>query len=394
MRIAVVGAGVTGPTLAFWLRRAGHAVTLVEQAPALRTGGYVIDFWGLGYTLAERMGVLPQVLAAGYRVQEVRMVGDDGRRIAGFSAEAFRKVLGGRFISLPRGDLAAALFRQAADGAEVLFGETVRGLDPRPDGVGVQLARGGQRDFDLVIGADGQHSAVRALAFQPEAEVETHLGYYVAAFHADGYRPREDLAYVSYTRPGREAARFALRDGRTLFLFIFEAPRLEGLEPADLAGRKAALAQVFDGLGWEIPRMLGALDAADDLYFDRMSQIRLPAWWNGRVALAGDAAFCPSLLAGEGAGLGMTSAYVLAGELAAAGGDHAAAFASYDRRLRPFIVGKQDTARRFAGYFAPRTAPGLWFRNQMVRLLGLPVIGPALLARDLRDDFDLPEYRF
>jgi 2-polyprenyl-6-methoxyphenol hydroxylase-like FAD-dependent oxidoreductase len=392
MHIAISGAGVAGPTLAYWLRRSGHEVSLIEQAPQLRAGGYVIDFWGLGYQLAERMGVLPEVLAAGYQVQEVRMVDRRGRRIAGFSAEAFRAAVDGRFTSLPRGELAAILFRRVADDVEVLFGARVEGLQSGPDGVILDLAGGARREVDLVVGCDGQHSAVRRLALGPEAQFEQPLGYYVAAFHAAGYRPRDDLTYLSYTTPGREIARFALRGDRTLFLMIFEAERLAGAEPADFAGRKAVLRQVFAGHGWETDRILDTLDAADDLYFDRMSQIHAPAWSAGRVALVGDAAFCPSLLAGEGAGLAMTAAYVLAGELEAAGADHATAFRRYEARLRPFIEGKQRSARRFAGYFAPRTRLGLWARNQAMRVLNVPRIGPALVARDLRDDFELPTY--
>jgi 2-polyprenyl-6-methoxyphenol hydroxylase-like FAD-dependent oxidoreductase len=264
MRIQIIGAGIAGHNLAYWLRRDGHTVSMVEQAPELRAGGYVIDFWGLGYRLAERMGVLPEVLAAGYQVQEVRMVDRRGRRIAGFSAEAFRAAVDGRFTSLPRGELAAILYRRAADDVEVLFGERIEGLHARHDGVIVDLARGAQREVDLVVGCDGQHSGVRRLALGPETQFERPIGFHVAAFHAAGYRPRDELTYVSYTTPGREIARFALRGDRTLFLLIFEAERLAGTEPDDLAGRKAALREVFAGHGWETDRILEVLDATDD----------------------------------------------------------------------------------------------------------------------------------
>lgn len=392
MKVAICGAGIAGPTLAHWLLRGGHEVTLIEQAPQLRTGGYIIDFWGLGYRIAERMGIVPQVQEAGYRVQAVTLVGDSGRKVAGFSADVFRRVIGERFASLARGDLAAIIFGSLEGRAEVLFGDTVRAIDHDAHGVRVRLERGGERTFDLLIGADGQHSVVRELAFGPEARFERQLGYYAAAWEVAGYRPRDELTYVSHTTPGRQVARFAMRDDKTIFLLVFEASRLAGPEPRDDASRAAALRQVFAGQKWETPRILATLDDVQDIYFDRMSQIVMPRWSSGRVALVGDAGACVSLLAGEGSGLAMAEAYVLAGELKAAGGDYELAFARYEERLRALIESKQKAARRFAGYFAPRTALSLWFRNQVTRLFAVPWLGEMLATGDLRDDFDLPRY--
>ena len=177
-----------------------------------------------------------------------------------------------------------------------------------------------------------------------------------------------------------------------MLLFIFHAKLLDGPEPRDFAGRVAALRQVFRGQGWEAARMLEAIGNADDIYFDRMSQIVTPAWSRGRTALVGDAAACVSLLAGEGCGLGMAEAYVLAGEIAAAEGDHRAAFQRYEQRLRPFIEEKQKSARRFASFFAPTTSLGIWMRNQGTRLFNLPLLGVTMVKREFRDDLTLPEY--
>jgi 2-polyprenyl-6-methoxyphenol hydroxylase-like FAD-dependent oxidoreductase len=389
MKVAILGAGVAGPTLAYWLNHAGHDVTLVEIAPEPRTGGYVVDFWGLGYTVAERMGVLPKVLEAGYAVQQVRVVDAQGRRVAGFPGEALRRAVDGRVTSVPRDELAHILLDSVRNDVEVVFGDTVTALDDDGRQVTLQFRHAAPRAFDLVVGADGLHSGVRRLAFGPEEQFETYLGYQVAAFQAAGYRPREELAYVTYARPGRQVARFALRGDRTLFLFLYEASEADA---ADAAGRKAAVRAVFGADGWETPQILAAMDAAPDVYLDRMSQIRLPAWSKGRVALVGDAAACPSLLAGEGSGLAMIEAYVLAGELARAGGDPAVALPRYEARLRGFVTAKQDSARKFAGYFAPRTAGGLWVRNLVLKLLNLPGLGEAFLRRDLRDALDLPDY--
>ena len=392
MRILVSGAGVAGPALAFWLRHAGYEPTLVEAAPQLRTGGYMIDFWGAGYTVAERMEILQQVRSAGYSVGEVRFVDGRGRRAGGFSTGAIRRMMGDRFTSLPRGDLAAEVYRTVDGQVETIFGDSVAAVDEHDRGVLVAFASGAARDFDLVIGADGLHSTVRGLAFGPEPTFERELGYFAAAFEAPAYRPRDELTYVSYAAPGRQISRFAQRGDTTLILFVFAAELLTGPEPRDLIERKAALHRIFGACGWECAPILRAMDDASDLYFDRVSQIVIDRWSKGRVALIGDAAACVSLLAGEGCGLALIEAYVLAGELKLAGADYGRAFRNYEARLRPFIEGKQKAARNLAASFAPKSAFGIWVRDQATRAMALPMVADLLIGGSLRDDITLPDY--
>lgn len=392
MKVAINGAGIAGPTLAYWLHRCGHEPTLIEQAPAFRTGGYIVDFWGVGYTVAERMGILPAVHEAGYQVQEIRLLDARGRKAGGFSAAVFRRMVADRFTSLPRGDLAAAILGALDGRVEIVFDDSIASIDARDDGVRVGFARSPARDFDLVVGADGLHSTLRQLVFGPEDRFERRLGYHVAAFEAAGYRPRDALVYVSHTAPGRQIARFALRGDRTLFLFVFRDEHMAGPPPQDAAACKAVLRQVFADGGWECPAILRALDSVADVYFDRVSQIRMDRWSQGRVILIGDAAACVSLLAGEGTGLAMTAAYVLAGELHRAGGDHRTAFQRHEARLRGFIEGKQASAAGFAAAFAPKSALGVWFRNQVTRLMAIGPVADLAVGRGLRDDFELPDY--
>lgn len=390
--VLISGAGVAGPTLAYWLKRAGYTPTLVERAPALRRGGYVIDFWGLGYDLAERMGLLPAIDRAGYHVREVRIVDDKGRRIAGFGTRVFDELTGGRFITLARSDLSRLLYETIGDTTEVIFDDEIVALEERPDHVGVRLLRGGERRFDLVVGADGLHSAVRRLAFGPQQAFERHLGYGVAAFEVHGYDRRNENTYLMYTRPSRMIGRFALHDGRTLFVFIFADDTDRW--PATVAEQKARLRDIYRGARWEWPAIAVELDRANELYFDRVSQIEMDSWSRGRVALIGDAAFCVSLVAGQGSALAMISAYVLAGELARADGSYREALSAYESRLRSYIARKQRGAKRFATAFAPRTSRGLWFRNQVIKAFSLPGAARFVVGRDIADRLDLLDYHW
>jgi 2-polyprenyl-6-methoxyphenol hydroxylase-like FAD-dependent oxidoreductase len=125
-KVLICGAGIAGPTLAYWIKHVGFTPTIVEHAPTLRTSGYVIDFWGLGYDIAEKMGLLPQILRDGYHVQELRIVDDCGERIAGFGTKVFDELTGGRFVSIKRGDLSRLLFAAVAEDCEVIFGGRAR----------------------------------------------------------------------------------------------------------------------------------------------------------------------------------------------------------------------------------------------------------------------------
>jgi 2-polyprenyl-6-methoxyphenol hydroxylase-like FAD-dependent oxidoreductase len=388
--VLISGAGIAGPTLAYWLGAAGFEPTLIEQAPRLRAGGYVIDFWGLGYEIAERMGLIGEIDRVGYHMRELRIVDDEGRRLAAFGADVFRELTGDKYVTLARSDLSRVLFEKARASTEVIFGDEIVGLQESPDGVQVQFREGGSRRFDLVVGADGLHSAVRRLAFGPESRFEKALGYAVAAFEAEGYRPRDEDIYLMYGQPGRMLGRFTLHDDRTLFLFVFTAG--EAALPTAPDDQKAMLRERYRDGGWECSHILAALDRAPDLYLDRVSQIRMERWTRGRVALVGDAAFCVSLLAGQGSALAMISAYVLAGELGRAGDRHAEAFARYDAALRAYIAKKQRGAERFAGAFAPRTRQGLWFRNQMIRAFAIPGVARFVVGRDIADSLRLPDY--
>jgi 2-polyprenyl-6-methoxyphenol hydroxylase-like FAD-dependent oxidoreductase len=385
----ISGAGVAGPAAAFWLNAAGWKTTIVERASGPREGGYVIDLWGLGYDLAERMGLLHEIERAGYHVHELRVVGDYGERLAGFGISVFGELTGGRFITLARRDLSRLLLAEAAPVTDVIFGDEIVALNPNADGVCIQLRGGSSRRFDLIVGADGLHSQVRRLAFGPDEQFEKPLGYVVAAFEAQGYQPRDPDVYMMYGKPRRMLGRFTLRDDKSLFLFVFA---FEGTVPVTLDEQRALLESLYRTDGWESTKILRRLYETEELYLDRVSQIVAPSWSSGRVVLVGDAAFCPSLLAGQGSALAIVSTYVLAGELVRSRGRIDEALASYERLLRPYIAKKQAAAAHFSRAFAPRSRFGLWFRNLVIRSLVIPGLAKLAIGREISDRLPLPDY--
>lgn len=390
MRVAINGAGIAGPTLAWWLRHYGHDPILFEKAPTPRTGGYIIDFWGSGYDVAEKMGLLPKLAENGYLIQNLRSVSASGRTRSSLDASIFNDFTDGRYFSLARSDLANRIL-EACEGIACRSGVSVEAYDERADGVAVTLSDGTTEACDLLIGADGLHSHVRALAFGAQTQFEVPLNLHVAAFVITGYRQREELSYVQFTRPDRQINRVALRDDQTLVLFVFH-DRFVTRKPQTPDEQKAALREIFGGMGWEADTILSHLDAADDLYFDRVSQIRMPQWSKGRVSLVGDAVACPSLLAGEGSGMAMTEAYVLAGELHRFGGDFAAGFAAYAAQLQDYTHAKQAGAVGFKGFFAPRSGFGLFLREVSIHLMRIPGMAKRLIGPGFFNNFALPDY--
>ena len=392
MKVAINGAGIAGTALAFWLSRLGHEVLLVERAPALRTGGFVLNLWGIGYDALERMGLLPGLLAQQHLTDELRMVDRAGRTRGGYPSRVLLDLAKGRMATLARADIAAAIYGSLDGRVETLFGDSIRTIED--DGARVRLGfeHAPPREVDLVVGADGLHSRIRQLVFGPDADYEYPMGCHVASFEVPGYRPRTGDTYVAHTAPGRYVARYPLRDDRMLFFVLLRDEHLKGRVPGNHIERKAALSGALSGVGWEAPTILAAIEQVADIYFDSISQIRMNAWAKGNVVLLGDAAACPSLIAGEGAGFALAEAYVLAGELHRHGGDRAAAIAQYQQRLQAVVARKQKHAESLVASFVPRTELGVRARDYATLLMRLPVFPKLLMGRYFHDEMTLPGY--
>jgi len=388
MKVLIVGAGIAGPTLAYWLLKAGHEPTLVERAPELRRGGYLVDFWGAGFDVAERMGIVPELRRRGYVMTEARAVDRDGHRIASLKPAA---IMGStqRYVSIARSELAAVIYDALDGAAELILDDTVDALVDDGDRVRVRFESGQLREFDLVVGADGLHSCVRRLAFGPDEQFERYLGIVVAAFEAKGYRPRDELIAMMHAEVGFQAVRLSLRDDLTLFLL---SVRYDGTVPGDdIAAQQDLLRTRLADKGWETPAILNLMPQASTFYFDSVSQIRMPSWTRGRVALVGDAAACPSFLAGQGSALAMVESYILAAELTRSS-DYSEAFARYETRLAPLLRSKQDAAVGLGLAFAPKNKFQLLVRNTVMKLMGLPKVADLAMGRSFRDAVELPTF--
>jgi len=390
--ILISGAGIAGPTLAYWLLRAGFTPVLVERAPEFREGGYIIDFWGVGFDVAERMGLIPELRETGYMIDRMEFLSAGGKTRSAIGGNVLRRALGDRFLSIQRGDLARAIYHTVEREMETTFGDGITEIRDVEDGVEVNFERSPSRVFDLVVGADGLHSAVRGLLPMAHEPAEQYMGYYSASFLTSGYERRTEHTYLSYAAPGRQISRYALRGNRTAFFFVFESANKIPKTVRDVTAQKQILQEKFSVKPWrEWPEIESRLETCEDLYFDSVSQITLPTWSQGRIALTGDAAYCPSLLAGEGSAFAMAGAYILARELAHSGGDHIRAFAAYESRFRPFIERKQKSARAFASSFAPKTSFGLFVRDQVLQLSSIPFVGDLLMRSFVSDSLALPD---
>ncbi|WP_220207881.1 FAD-dependent monooxygenase [Reticulibacter mediterranei] len=366
--ILISGASIGGPALAYWLARYGFHPTVVEQAPALREGGYAIDIRGAARLVSERMGIMEAVREATTKARGMSYVNSANKVQANMTVDQ----LGGEGIvsefEILRGDLSHILYAVTKDTTEYIFNDSITSLVQNEDGVRVTFRRSEPRTFDLVIGADGLHSNVRALTFGDESQFIRHLGYYVSIFTAANHMHLDHWQLV-YNMPGKLAGIYSSRqNSEAKAMFYFTSPPLS-YDRHNSQEQKEIVAKMFAGEGWEIPQLLKAMQDAPDFYFDSISLIQMPCWSKGRVSLVGDAGYCPSPLSGQGTNLALVGAYVLAGELKEASGDYRTAFARYEEVMREYVERNQKAAQEGGQWFVAPTRLMIWLRNLNIGML-------------------------
>jgi 2-polyprenyl-6-methoxyphenol hydroxylase-like FAD-dependent oxidoreductase len=324
-------------------------VTVVERAPELRPGGQAVDARGVAKEVIQRMGLDAAVRAARTETAGAYTVDVDGNVLETFRADDDG---GDGFIAeieILRGDLSQVLYDDTRDGVEYVFGDRIAELTQDADGVDVAFAGGDRRRFDLVVGADGLHSALRAMVFGPHERFIRHLGH-VLAFYTVPNEYELDRWLIDYQdqESGRSAGLRPIHDAtRAMAMFSYPSADFD-VDYRDIAAQKRLLRERMDGLGWLTPRILAHLDDTPDFYLDQIAQVVMEKWSSGRVGLLGDAAFSSSPMSGQGTGLALVGAYLLAGDLAAAGWDPEAGFAAYEGRMRSFVEANQEIGRLHA----------------------------------------------
>ncbi|MBF6066134.1 FAD-dependent monooxygenase [Nocardia terpenica] len=375
MKVIVSGAGIAGLTVANQLARNGIETVVVEQAPGPRPQGYMIDFFGPGYDAAEAMGVLARITELGYRIGELVYLDERGHPRARLTMDTFESAVGGRLVSILRPDLELALREHLPGTVELRYGRRLVGIDTTGSGaVTVAFADGGRETADLLIGADGAHSTVRRLVFGPDDRFLRYLGFHTAAYIFDEPELATELTgrYSLTDTADRQLGLYGLRDGRIAAFALHRTA-----DPALPDNVCAALKSEYATLGWLAPRALAHCPAPDDVYYDQVSQVVMPAWSTGRVVLTGDACSAVSLMAGQGASLAVAGGYILADQLTrSASAD--TAMAAYEHLWRPVVAEKQKVGRDLGRWFLPHSRLELITRRIALRLAGLPLVNRYL----------------
>lgn len=388
--VLISGASIAGPALAYWLRRYGMEPVVVERAPALRPGGQTVDLRGAGRVVAQRMGIEDAVRAASTGEEGVRFVDETDRTRAAFGADAFG---GEGFVAeleILRGDLSALIHDRTQADTEYVFGDRITGIDDHGDRVKVGFEHGADREFDLVVAADGLRSSTRDLVF--DGTRTRPLGLYTSYFTIPRAASDGSWARWHNATGGRNVTLRPDNVGTTRALMSFlSAPC--GYENLPAAAQKNVLRLRFADVGWEAPRVLAELDASPDFYFESIGQVFMDRWSAGRVAVLGDAGYCASPISGMGTSLALVGAYVLAGELARHD-DHRAAFAAYESRLRPYVAEAQKLPPGAPRLASPRSRAGIRVLNTALNIAATPAFGRLAqrFSTPAAEKFTLPEY--
>ena len=341
--VLVSGASFAGLSTAYWMNRLGYRVTVIEVASGLRKGGTPVDIEGETIGVLARMGMIDAVRTKALPPRGLEFKDADDSTIAILEGRLDPDDAPNEKYEIHRDDLLEILFASVEGSVEMVFGQSIERLEDGPDGVAVTFGDGSRRDYALVFGCDGNRSNTRRLAFGGDEDFSYFMGsyFFIKVVPTTGLLP----ANVSqiFSVPGRTALLNGY-DDQTDIALAFRTEREIDYDYRDRAQQRRMVHDHFDGLGWKVPAMLAQVDADDAFYFDKVNQIRMPAWSKGRVALVGDAGYCVSPVAGMGGSMAIIGAARLADALQRHGVDHDAAFQEYHDKLRPFVEAVQEKA--------------------------------------------------
>ncbi len=366
--ILISGASIAGPALAYWLKKYGFNVTIIEKAPELRSGGYRIDLRGVAIDIAEKMGIMPDIRNACTAMRGSSMVNGKGKRLVNLDDPNIFGMRQTNDTEIMRGDLSCILYEATKSEVEYIFNDSIAAITQTTEQVNVTFRNSPPRIFDLVVAADGLRSNVRKLAFNDSVVSVKDLGYYVSIFTIPNYFGLDHWE-LSYPSAGRIINVYSTGKCNEAKVFLMFASDTINYDYHDIEQQKQIVADHFRGVDWEVPKMLELMKNASDLFFDSVSQVHMNSLANGRVVLLGDAGYCASPASGQGTSLALTGAYVLAGELAASRGDHDMAFKNYQLEMAGFIKKNQALGREVLKEMVPKSKTHVWFQNNMLRLL-------------------------
>jgi 2-polyprenyl-6-methoxyphenol hydroxylase-like FAD-dependent oxidoreductase len=359
LRVLISGGGIAGATLACLLGRAGHHVTVVERDEGLRSSGSPVDVRRSAYAVMEDLGLVSGLSDRATTVRRLVLVDDAGRPIASMPTRRSRD----RELEIPRADLTAVVVDAARNDTEFRFGDSILKLEADERGVDATFHRAASQRFDLVVGADGLHSAVRRLAFGPESDYLTHLGLYVATVGLPGRADSPD-AILMHNQSGAATALHP-STGSPIAILIFRSSIR--IDPRDAEAAKRLLFLTYREAGWRAREILAIYCQARDSYFDAVSRIHVSEWTRGRVTLLGDAASCVSLF-GDGSSSAIVGASTLARSLEAFPKDVPVALARYEATHRPVTARGQRMVPLASHVLVPASATGIKLRNRLLQL--------------------------
>lgn len=374
MKALISGAGIAGLTTALALHRAGWDVTMIEKAPGLRAGGYMLDFFGPGFEAAEDLGVITSLRQHARGVGRVDFVDARGRTGSCMDYDRMISAADGKLFPILRGDIERELHSALPDGVDIRYGTEIVAVQDRPESVAITTSAGESMDADLLVGADGIHSGVRRLVFGPEEQFIRPLGFHTAAYFFESGSVAAELAgdFKMMTAHDRMAGLYEVDPQRIMSFFVMRADTLQ--RPSDIRG---ALGSSFGNLGWVLPEVLRAAPENGDIYYDIVAQVEMERWHKGRTILVGDAAYAVSLLAGQGASLAMAGARAL-GQVLEGAENVEAALARFETQLRPLVEEKQQAGRRMANWFVPATPFHALVRDVGVNVMNWPPLSGLL----------------